>query len=280
MHSRTNELPHASTPSLTSPIVRESTSLHSHLLDNSPWTAQGVTHDFNNMLSVVLSQTSVARNKLPPGSAAEENLQKAMRAVERAIELSQQLLDHLCNTEERATYLTLNCLIRKSIDLLDPSYSAYIDFHLNLDDGLPLLLANQCQIQQVIQNLLNNAAESIDRDNGTILVESCRRNLLSSEGTQYYSHTPLAAGNYVALSIHDNGVGIKPEQLEQIFEQHFTTKKDGRGIGLNTVWQIVCAHGGGIRVSSKPNKGSTFEVLLPITPSQTTNGCNGNHRLF
>ena len=279
MFSRSKEYSQTSTPSLMPSTVCEVTPSHS-ILDNSPWTAQGVTHDFNNMLSVALSQASVALKKLPPGSTAEENLLKAKRAIENAVDLSHQLMDHFSGVEEKPTRFVLNRLVRKSVELLDPSDSKKLIIHLDLDDGLSPLSAKCNQIQQVIQSLITNAVESIDHGRGTILIESSHKTLLADEGSNYLSCTPLKAGQYVAFQIHDNGIGIKSDQLAHIFERHFTTKKEGRGIGLATVWQIVCEHGGGIKVTSEPKMGSAFEVLLPTGSSYLTNGTNGNHRLF
>jgi CheY-like chemotaxis protein len=127
------------------------------------------------------------------------------------------------------------------------------------------VLADATQVHQVILNLCTNAWHALPETGGRIIVGLARRTLTAGEAEKLL---PLAAGEYVVLSVEDNGRGMDPATQERIFEPFFTTKDSGKGtgLGLAVVHSIVAAHGGAISVHSQPGAGSVFEVFLPALP--------------
>jgi signal transduction histidine kinase len=127
-----------------------------------------------------------------------------------------------------------------------------VEVQLNLKEDLPLLLGDGSQMQQVVMNLLLNAAESTHNRNG-------------GKVTICTSLNP--SGNAIRLGIQDNGEGIPPQNIPKIYDPFFTTKDEGKGVGLGltVVYGIVTAHGGEIEVQSKVGQGTLFTITLPLT---------------
>lgn len=232
-------------------------------VEDPRWLEKTLAHDFNNMLSVALSQTSLALRKLPPDSPAFLNVEKTMRALRRASELSHYLSNEQqyaqCNQEK----LSLNQVVLENVDLVVPQLDQQIDIKLALCPELFPILGNACQLQQILTNLLLNAMEAITMPVGRIQLKTSNRILSTHELQCYMSRVPLTTGVYVLLGISDNGVGIAPEDVPQIFEAHFTTKADGHGVGLTSVLQNVTKQNGGLAVYSTLGKGTTVEVAFP-----------------
>jgi PAS domain S-box-containing protein len=228
--------------------------------------AGGIAHDFNNLLVAMLGQTSLAQAHLTPDHPAYTHVNKAVQAADQAAGLTRQLLAYSGGGQFTITPLNLNTLIRESIDLLKVALPKQIDLDLALSDVLPLIEADIAQLQQVMMNLLINAAESIGEQPGTIRVQTavCP---ITAQDTAYWRYTnqPLLPGDYVCLQVKDSGGGMTSETLSKIFDPFFTTKFTGRGLGLAAVLGIVRGHQGGLRVTSQPGAGTLFELLFPIS---------------
>lgn len=228
--------------------------------DQNDIKISGIVHDFNNLLAIILTHTSIALNKLPPDSPARSYLERAVRTARRTAELSSQLLADMKNRRIESAPVDLNQVILETLDLLNPRLMPKAQVILRLTSDLQLVLANDSQLQQVMMNLLLNSADSIQSLPGQIIVTT--RNI-RVENTRHPLPNQLPMGNYVCLQVEDNGVGIDQETMNHIFEPYFTTKASGTGIGLTAMLGIIHTHQGGVQVLSTPGRGSIFRVFLP-----------------
>lgn len=234
--------------------------------------AGGIAHDFNNLLVAMLGQASLAQAHLAPNHPAYTHVNKAVQAADQAAGLTRQLLAYSGGGQFTINPLNLNTLIRESIDLLKVALPKQITLELALADELPLIEADIAQMQQVMMNLLINAAESIGGRPGIIHVQTAVRPITAQDEVYgRYTNQALAPGAYVSLLVKDSGSGMTEQTLSKIFDPFFTTKFTGRGLGLAAVLGIVRGHQGGLQVTSQPEAGTAFELLFPVS-SATAEG--------
>lgn len=224
--------------------------------------AGGIAHDFNNMLAIINGYTEVclARTMTNPG---DETLRRYLRevhsAAQRAVGLVQRILTFSRKTEVRVAPIALNKLVRELGSLLAETFPRTISFDFDLDDALPMLLADQNQLQQVIMNLCVNARDAMTKGGRLTLVTRLEK------GANLVRLGADAGQSYVCLKVSDTGVGMPPKVKARIFEPFFTTKQDtgGTGLGLAVVYGIILNHRGLLEVDSVPGHGSTFSIYLP-----------------
>jgi signal transduction histidine kinase len=137
-----------------------------------------------------------------------------------------------------------------------------VELRLDLDENLPPIDADAGQIQQLVTNLVLNAAEAIDSI-GVVTISATLQEL-TGPGHQNLAGNPVPPGTYAKLEVRDTGSGIDEATQARIFDPYFSTKFTGRGLGLAAVLGIVRGHKGGISVSSEPGKGTTFQVFFPV----------------
>jgi signal transduction histidine kinase len=226
--------------------------------------AGGIAHDFSNLLAVILGQTSVALEDLPPESPARSNLERAVAATRRAGAVAQQLFVYAGLGAFEYQDLLLNDLIRENVSLFRGVIPPNIELRPLLAEELPYIDADPGPIQQVVMNLILNAVEAIGPTGGSVTLSTGTRTVEGEEtGPSMYTTDPLAPGRYVTLSVEDTGTGMGAESLVKIFDPFFTTKVAGRGLGLATVLGVVRAHRGGVEVESELGKGTAFRLLFP-----------------
>jgi PAS domain S-box-containing protein len=225
--------------------------------------AGGVAHDFNNLLVAMLSQTSLALAKLPEAHIAKTHIVKAVNAADRAADLTRQMLAYSGRGQFEVKPLDLNKLIQENLHLFRTAVSKNVQITSDLDDDLPLIEADSGQMQQVVMNLILNAAQATAAQSGVVNVSTNIERLSENQIAWQYGQKPLPAGNYVTLCVQDTGQGMDEETLAKIFDPFFTTKKTGRGLGLSAVLGIIRGHNGGLRVCSEPGKGTTFQLYFP-----------------
>ena len=235
--------------------------------------AGGVAHDFNNLLTVMLGHCALALQKLPPGSDVRRHVEKAVDASERAAGLTRQMLAYSGRGHFEIRPTDLNELVRVNVDLLAAALPKQVVLSTRLADGLPPVAADPSQMQQVVMNLVLNAAEAIGPRAGTVTVATARREV--PPGERAFSQPtgePLPPGAYVELTVGDDGVGMDAPTLGRIFEPFFTSKTKGRGLGLAATQGIVRGHRGGLAVESGLGAGSTFRLLLPASREEPAEG--------
>jgi two-component system, cell cycle sensor histidine kinase and response regulator CckA len=233
--------------------------------------AAGVAHDFNNVLTAILGNLTLARSA-PPGSIIQEVdglLAEAERASRRAGELVKQLLNYAGKGRREVKPVDITRVVEDAVSIVRASVSPKIRIDLDRPPSC-WVHADPGQAQQLVLNLVLNAAEAIGGAEGRVEIRMRVRELEEAELRSRYLGFPLPTGRpYTELVVRDTGQGMDAATLKQIFDPFFTTKFLGRGLGLAAALGIVRSHGGGIAVDSAPGQGSTFTVLLPAEQELT-----------
>jgi PAS domain S-box-containing protein len=225
--------------------------------------AGGVAHDFNNLLAAILGHAALASAQLPPTSPARRHVEKAASAVERAADLTRQMLAYSGRGHFVVRPTDVNALVRENLPLLAVAAPKNVRLDARLADGVPLVDADVGQIQQVLMNLVINAAEAIGERGGSVVVSTGVRDVAAGDqGLWRVSGYPLEPGPHVSLEVADDGPGMDADTVERIFEPFFTTKFTGRGLGLAAVLGVVRGHRGALSVESRPGLGTLFRLLF------------------
>jgi PAS domain S-box-containing protein len=224
--------------------------------------AGGIAHDFNNILSAVIGYTEIALADVPEGNSQHRNLQEVLKAGSRARDLVKQILTFSRQTEQELKPVQINQIIRETLKLLRASLPTTVKISHDIQSD-SAVLADPTQIHQVIMNLFTNAAHAMRASGGQLKIDLTDVVL---GGNFIEQHPYLSPGAYVKLRVTDSGHGMEKAILDRIFDPFFTTKDrgEGTGMGLAVVLGIVKSHGGTITVDSEPQRGSTFNVFLPI----------------
>jgi len=224
----------------------------------------GIAHDFNNILTGIMGYLTLAGEREAARSDAKlaRHLQQAQHGATRARELIQQMLTFSRAQKGRTRAVALAPLVEDAVKLLGSSLPATVELRTALEDGLPAVMIDPVQVEQILLNLCINARDAMD---GAGKIAVGVRLVAGEAGAVCSSCRQAADGRYVELAVADSGPGIAPQVLERMFEPFFTTKEVGRGsgMGLSTVHGIVHEHGGHVVVDTAPGKGTTFRVLLP-----------------
>lgn len=225
--------------------------------------AGGMAHDFNNLLVGIIGNADLALMETAPDSPANYYLKEIIRISKELTHLSQQLLAYAGKGKTFVKPLSLTELIKNIETLILLSVPKKIAVKFDLDENLPLINADPAHIQQLIINLVLNAAEAIGDKSGviTIVTKSMHCDMKYWQ-TTYFSEN-CKEGTYVYLEIIDNDSGISKDVKERMFEPFFTTKFIGRGLGLSAVAGIVRAHQGAIKVYTELGKGTDFKIFFP-----------------
>jgi signal transduction histidine kinase/CheY-like chemotaxis protein len=230
-----------------------------HRMETVGALASGVAHNFNNILGAIMGFAEMAEAGVASDSGPARNLGEIRRAGERARDLVDQLLTFGRRRLRPHGRVDLRDLVAESTSLLAASQPESITVVVAAGSDPVVVPGEPAQLQQVILNLCNNAAQAMD-GTGRVDIEISLRTLSSP---QPLSHGDLAPGVYARLVVSDAGRGMDGATLERIFEPFFTTRAAGNGLGLATVREIVREHGGAIDIASTPNVGSRFDVWLP-----------------
>ena len=225
--------------------------------------AGGIAHDFNNLLMAMLGNLELALRDLSPVSPAQPRIEAASSAARRAANLTRQMLAYSGRGKFMVGRLDLNELVEENVHLLCTSIPRTTTLDLHLDRALPAVEADAGQIQQVIMNLVTNAAEAIGDQPGTITLSTGARDCEAAYLGRSRLDETLPAGRYAYFEVADSGCGMDEQTQKRMFEPFFTTKFTGRGLGMAAVLGIVRGHRGAILVESAAEKGATIRVLLP-----------------
>ena len=241
----------------------EARMLQTQKLESLGVLAGGIAHDFNNILMTILGNADMAREGVPAAAPAADSLQEISRAAQRASDLCRQMLAYSGKGQFEVQALDLGEVVREMAEMLRMSVSRRVTLNYVLASGLPSIRADLSQLRQVIMNLVINASEAIGETNGVIGLATGTVDFDEAPAGAAWSDGPPRAGLYVSMEVTDTGCGMDEATRARIFEPFFTTKFTGRGLGLSAVMGIVRGHGGAIRVSSEPAKGTTFTLLFP-----------------
>ncbi len=220
--------------------------------------AGGIAHDFNNLLTGILGNLSLMRMGLPGNHPLHDRITNCEKAVQQATGLTCQLLTFSKGGEPVKKLVDLRRTVRDAVSF--SLHGSNVGVEMNLDADLWPIEADEGQISQVFHNLLINAYQAMPRG-GTVRVEASNCRILHGEARS------LEPGDYVLVSVIDQGTGIAPENMNRIFDPYFTTKETGTGLGLTALHSIVRKHGGRVQASSRVGAGTSFRVCLPALPA-------------
>lgn len=221
----------------------------------------GISHDFNNLLGVIIGYIQVIKRSLVPGNSLYEYAEEVEKASQRAVALTRQLLAFSRQQVLEPVILNLNTLVADMEKMLPRLIGEDIDLNLILDPALGQVKADPGQLEQVVMNLAVNARDAMP-DGGKLTVQTANAEI---DATFAREHPGSVPGQYVMLAVKDTGIGMDPETQSQIFEPFYTTKgrDKGTGLGLATVYGVVKQSNGHITVDSEKGKGSLFAIYLP-----------------
>jgi PAS domain S-box-containing protein len=224
--------------------------------------AGGVAHDFNNMLGIILGHTEMILDALDPGQPLYSNLTEIQQAAERSVELTKQLLAFARKQTITPRVLDLNETVESILKMLRRLIGEDIDLVWQPGKNLWPIKMDSTQIDQILANLCSNARDAIS-DVGEITIET--KNIVLQDDDCIEPSPWLVPGEYVLLTVSDDGMGIKKKDLENIFDPFFTTKEVGKGtgLGLPMVYGIVKQNSGFINVYSEVGEGTICRIYLP-----------------
>ncbi len=223
--------------------------------------AGGVAHDFNNMLGVIIGHTEIAMRAVSVRDPVHADLTAVHSAAERSAGLTRQLLAFASKQTVAPKHLDLNDVVRGAFDMLHRLISEDIRLLLQPQSDLWPVRIDPSQVDQILTNLCVNARDAI-ANGGTITITTDNCTVRAGDATRSPDARP---GEFVRLSVRDDGCGMASDVVAQIFEPFFTTKRlgMGTGLGLATVYGTVKQNDGFIAVDSAPQRGTTFEIYLP-----------------
>jgi signal transduction histidine kinase/FixJ family two-component response regulator len=221
----------------------------------------GIAHNFNNIIAAILGYAEIAEAQVVSDSRPAQSIAEIRRAGERARDLIEQILAFGRRRETRRQPVCLRSLLAETASLLEVSLPSGIKLAVDEGSQPAIIVGERAQLQQVILNLCNNAAQAMG-GSGRIELET---KIHQIERTRPLSHGDLPPGRYVCIAVSDSGRGMDEAIISRIFEPFFTTRVAGNGLGLATVIEIVRVHRGAMNVRSAPGVGSRFEAWLPCT---------------
>lgn len=221
--------------------------------------ASGIAHNFNNIVGAILGYVEIADNGTKPGGRSTTSLAEIRRAGERARELVGQILTFGRRSQGRQERVCIGALIEETKALLAASLPSHVKLMVNQRVENVTVSGEPAQLQQVILNLCNNAAQAMEEP-GLIDLQITERDIVHPLSI---GRTELRRGRFAVISVSDPGPGMDEATLEQVFEPFFTTRPEGNGLGLATVRDIVEQHGGAVIGRSKLGAGTRFDIWLP-----------------
>ncbi len=235
--------------------------IHAQRMESVGRLAGGVAHDYNNMLSAIIGYTELVIEKVAPDDPLQGDLQEILAASLRSAEITRQLLAFARQQAIAPKVLDLNASVEGTLRMLRRLIGEDIDLAWVPEAGLWPVMMDPVQVDQLLANLCVNARDAI-AGVGKVTIETGKASLDEAHRTD---HAGIAPGEFVLLTVSDDGCGMDQETLGKIFEPFFTTKEIGQGTGLGmaTVYGIVKQNKGFIRAFSEPGKGTTIKIFLP-----------------
>jgi PAS domain S-box-containing protein len=240
--------------------------------------ASSMAHDFNNLLGSILTSAELALTERAEGASWEDELLRIKAASLAGAQIVRELM--IFGARDNPTFEPVDCslLVREMVQVLKVSLSKSAILKIDLAEDLGIVHGSAAQIRQLIMNLVINASQAIGERKGEIRITT--KKLTQDESTAIAVEANLPKGEYLKLEVADTGNGMAEELKAKIFDPFFSTKSNGRGLGLAVVQSVVRAHGGVIKVVSAPGSGTSFQVMLPCFPKceiakeeRSTNGC-------
>lgn len=237
---------------------------HAHKMEALGTLAGGVAHDFNNILAAIYGFTHLAGNSLPPDSPVHAQLDRVINATQRGKDLVRQILTFSRKDEAKPEQCRLDTILREAAEFLRHTLPKSIAIQLEVPSVESKVMIEPGKLNQVIINLGTNAAHAMrDREAGVL---SIGLNKVYVDNVQARRYHNLKTGQYLRISVADNGHGMDAATKARIFDPFFTTKPagEGTGLGLSMVHGIITAAHGQISVYSELGVGTVFQLFLPV----------------
>jgi len=224
--------------------------------------AGGVAHDYNNMLNVIIGYAELALEKVDRSDSIYDDLQEVLKAAKRSSDVTRQLLAFASKQTVVPKILDINSTVDAMLKMLRRLIGEDVELVWQPCSNVWKIRIDPAQVNQILANLCINARDAIKEGNGRIVIETGNVVIDRKAGSE---QARIDQGEYVVLSITDNGCGMDRETIGRLFEPFFTTKELGKGtgLGLSTVYGIVKQNGGFIDVKSEPGRGTSFRIYLP-----------------
>lgn len=242
--------------------IKDRQLLEKRRLESLGLLAGGIAHDFNNLLQSIRLQADIAE-QTTDAAVRIKSLNVIDRTCEKAAALCKQLLSYAGKRQMTLERIEPRAFLEDNQELFDLSRARGVRIEFHIANDLPLVIADETQLRQILVNLIVNAVEAVEsKAEGTIDV-LCETVTHAPQGRVHYSWSGEER-ELVAFTVVDNGEGISDEALNRVFEPYFTTKAEGHGFGLSTILGIVQAHQGAICVDRGPGGvGTKFTICLP-----------------
>ena len=241
--------------------------LDAQKLESLGLLAGGIAHDFNNLLAVIQGHAGILREELEASPLADESLSRIEETCSRAAELVRQMLAYSGRGRFQVKPMDLNRELEGVGHLLSVSLPKDVTLRHDLGADLPAVEADPSQVQQVVLNLVTNAAEAMLEGGGQITLRTGVTRLDRAAISELRAAEAMVPGRFVWLEVEDEGCGMDPATQARVFDPFFTTKFTGRGLGLAAMQGIVRSHQGGVRLESEPGEGTRFRVYFPSLES-------------
>lgn len=237
-----------------------------HKMEAIGTMASGIAHDFNNILGAILGYSELVQQDVPADSPIGRNIANVIISEKRAADLVQQILTFSRKTAHGKEVICPHLLVKEAIKMLRATLPASISIGGTIDPDCGTVLATPTSIYQIVVNLCTNALHAIHENKGKLRVDLQRQRLSPAE---IAGKTSLPPGDFVVLTVADNGQGMDNTTMKRIFEPYFTTKGpgSGTGLGLALVHGIVRDCNGFIDIESSVGEGTTFRVFFPTAGS-------------
>ncbi len=233
--------------------------------------AGGIAHDFNNILMVVIGYIEMALDDQQQSHTTRHFLEESRNAVLRAIHLVNQMLAYSGKGHFQVEPVELNPMVRRAVQTLRDTFARELIPETRLTPENPVIAADTAQVQKILENLVVNAYEALQEKQDRRIVISTGIEEYTAEGLKETEpevwlgyEPPLKGGLFGFLEVEENGCGMDSGTRKRLFEPFFTSKFQGRGLGLCAVIGMVRGHRGFIRIDSAPGKGTKFRVLFPL----------------
>ncbi len=227
--------------------------------------AGGIAHDFNNLLTGAIGNLDLAMAGLPPDSTARASLARVESATLRMAELSRQMLEYSGGDTFELVPIHPGDLIAEMAELLKASVSKNATMNVIIPTvDRPKILGEASRLRQVIMNLITNASDALEGEEGSIDLRLGTTVLERDSASSLVLRDTVTDGPFVWFEVQDSGIGMDDATRDRIFDPFFTTKHSGHGLGLAATLGIVRAHGGAIEIDTEVGRGTRIRVLIPV----------------
>ena len=251
---------------------REEALRRKHKLEAIGSLASGIAHEFNNVLQVIRGYTRFAMDELSVDAQPHRDLQYAVEAVDRAAEITRQLLNFSRQQPAKKSHQEVNEIVTMTLRMVRPVFGEQIEVDVDLSDEAGIVYADVDIMSQALLNLCINARDAMP-SGGRLRITTDQREILDRRGGNASTGQPnLKPGHYSVITVADTGCGMPAKVIDRVFDPFFTTKEVGKGtgMGLAMVFGTLQNHEGTVTVESSEGQGSTFRIWLPVA-AQATN---------